>query len=255
MKDSALKAILDCGTRYRQEMLLPYWVPDELARDWRRAFDFFLGRACYQGRSDNVSYKVDVATREVLAASLYESPDWSDPDFMEFRALLEEHVGAGAGKAGKARDVEMILSALRFARALPDHNLVAYSLTRIDAGALGAHYIELQAARAPNGIVQVGPKIAAFYLRDLVSLYELDARVAPAEFAHLQPVDVWVRRLVARLALAEENAPEDVMREAIVGVCSQEGCSSLLFNQGLWYLGSHAFDLLLERLGVPAADV
>jgi len=46
-----------------------------------------------------------------------------------------------------------------------------------------------------------------------------------------------------------------VMREAIVGVCSQEGCSSLLFNQGLWYLGSHAFDLLLERLGVPAADV
>jgi hypothetical protein len=46
MKDSALKAILDCGTRYRREMLLPYWVPDELARDWRRAFDFFLGRAC-----------------------------------------------------------------------------------------------------------------------------------------------------------------------------------------------------------------
>ena len=34
MQDSALKAILDCGTRYRQELLLPFWVPDELTADW-----------------------------------------------------------------------------------------------------------------------------------------------------------------------------------------------------------------------------
>jgi len=238
VKDGALKAILDCGARYRREMLVPYWVPDELTANWSRAFDFFLGRACYQGRSDNVSEKVDLATRTVLAASLYKSPDWSDPDFREFRVLLEERVGAGAGKPGKGRDVEMVVSALRFARALPDHNLVAHSLARIDAGELGAHYVELQAARTLNGIIQVGPKIAAFYLRDLVSLYERDARIAPAEFALLQPVDVWVRRLVARLALAEEKAPEDVIRAAIVGVCSQDGCSPLLFNQGLWYLGN-----------------
>jgi len=68
VQDTALKAILACGTRYRQEMLLPNWIPDELTADWRRAFDFFLGRACYQGRSDNVSEKVEKATREVLAA-------------------------------------------------------------------------------------------------------------------------------------------------------------------------------------------
>jgi len=255
VEDSALKAILDCGTRYRQELLLSFWVPDELTADWHRAFDFFLGRACYQGRVDNVSVKVDLATREVLAASLYKSSDWSDPDFSEFRALLEEHVGAGAGKPGKARDVDMVVSGLRFARALPDHNLVAYSKGRVEAGELAAHYVELQASRSPNGIVQVGPKIAAFYLRDLVSLFALDASVAPAEFGLLQPVDVWVRRLVARLALAEENAPEEIVREAIVSLCRERTCSPVFFNQGLWYLGTHAFDLLLERLGVPTADV
>jgi hypothetical protein len=251
--DKALEGILDCGRRYRTTMLLPYWIPEKLACDWRPAFDFFLGHACYQGRRDDVSQKVDDATREVLAASLYAAPDWSDPQFTEFRSLLEERVGAGVGKAGKARDVEMVISALRFVTQLPDHNLVAYSIGQLRAGELAAHYVDLQAARSPDGIVQVGPKIAAFYLRDLVSLFALDGCVTAEEFGLLQPVDVWVRRLVARLGLAAEAASEETIRASIIDVCNAHGYSPLLFNQGLWYLGTHALDLLLECLGVPPA--
>ncbi len=110
MHDKALIEILACGQRHGTTMLLPYWIPEQLTSDWRPAFDFFLGRACYQGRRDDVSQKVDDATREVLAASLYAAPDWSDPTFAKFRALLGERVGAGIGKAGKARDVEMVIS-------------------------------------------------------------------------------------------------------------------------------------------------
>jgi hypothetical protein len=249
--EKALEGILDCGQRYRTTMLLPYWIPEQLAADWCPAFDFFLGRACYQGRRDDVSQKVDDATREVLAASLYAAPDWSDPQFTAFRSLLEERVGTGVGKAGKARDIEMVISALRFAMQLPEHNLAAYSTRRVRAGELAMHYVELQAARSPRGIIQVGPKIAAFYLRDLVSLFALDGYVTAEDFALLQPVDVWVRRLVARLGLASEAAPEETIRASIVEVCDAHSCSPLLFNQGLWYLGTHALDLLLERLGLP----
>jgi len=253
MHEKALEGILDCGQRYRTTMLLPHWIPKQLASDWRLAFDFFLGRACYQGRRDDVSQKVDDATREVLAASLYAEPDWSNPQFTAFRSLLEEHVGAGVGKADKARDVEMVISALRFVTPLPEHNLVAYSTERLKAGELAAHYVELQAARSLHGIVQVGPKIAAFYLRDLISIFALDGCVTGEEFGLLQPVDVWVRRLVTRLGLADEAADEETIRASIIGVCDAHGCSPLLFNQGLWYLGTHALDLLLERLGLPPA--
>jgi hypothetical protein len=120
------------------------------------------------------------------------------------------------------------------------------------AGELAAHYDELQAATGSPGIIQVGPKIAAFYLRDLVSLFELDETVPLRELALLQPVDVWVRRLVGRLGLAKETASDEEIRDAIVGICAERNCSPLLFNQGLWYLGAHAFDLLLESIGVPA---
>lgn len=253
MHEQAIEGILDCGRRYRTTMLLPYWIPEEVARDWRPAFSFFLGRACYQGRRDAVSQKVDDATREALAATLYADPDWSDPQFSAFRALLDERVGSGLGKAGKARDAEMVISALRFAGQLPDHNLVAHSIARIKAGELAAHYVELQAARSPTGIIQVGPKIAAFYLRDLVSLFALDGCVTVEESGLLQPVDVWVRRLVARLGLAAEDAPEEAIRAAIIDVCDAHSCSPLLFNQGLWYLGTHSLELLLERLGLPPA--
>jgi hypothetical protein len=251
MQDSALDAILECGRRYRDELLLPRYVPNELVGDWRLAFDFFLDRACYQGRSDNVSEKVCVAAKAVLKSSLYAAPDWSDPGFADFRSLLEERVGSGAGKPGKGRDVEMILSALRFVREFDDHNLIVYSLARIRTGELASHYDEIQAARGPHGITQVGPKIAAFYLRDLASLFELDDVVPARELALLQPVDVWVRRLASRLGLADEKASDEKIRNAIVDLCTKNSSSTLLFNQGLWYLRAHAFDLLLERMGVP----
>jgi len=65
---------------------------------------------------------------------------------------------------------------------------------------------------------------------------------------------VVARRLASRLGLAAEGAPDELIRAALIDRCAAEGCSTLLFNQGLWYLGAHAFDLLLERLGLPAAE-
>ena len=251
-KQDWLPAILDCGRRYREENLYPYWSPEALLSDWRQGFSFFLGRACYQGRRDIVSDKVYAAAKDALEETIYASDDWLDPNFTHVAAVLGQAVGSEGGKAGKGRDAEMVLSALRFASRLPGHNRVAYSVERVRQGEIRAHYDEMRPERSANGIRQVGPKIAAFYLRDLVSLFDLDALVASRDQALLQPVDVWVRRVADRLGLAAEAAPDADIRAAILDLCEQHGCSPLLFNQGTWYLGYHSFDLLLEQMGAGA---
>jgi hypothetical protein len=162
--------------------------------------------------------------------------------------LLEK---IGRGKVGKARDVDMTVSALEYVGRLPENNIVSFSLAQIRAGAIEGHFKHLQRGLNSAGIVQVGPKVAAFYLRDLVSLYSLDACV-PQQFQFcLQPIDVWVRKLAHKTGIGGKVASDEPIREAIVDLCKTYGCSALQFNQGAWYAGYFAFDLLVELIAQP----
>src|SRR5829696_5190063 len=195
MNRAMTKAILAYGTRYRNELLLPGdWTRESLLEDWTRALRFFLSRAFYQGRSDAVSERVEEATLGVLTPAFSRTDshpgDW-DLDLL--RRNLREKVGKG--KIGKARDIEMVISTLLYVSRIPDSNFVAHSVRRIEAGEIGQHYDEIQRSQSEGGIVQVGPKIAAFYLRDVVSLFELEDKVSADFQFTLQPIDVWVRRV------------------------------------------------------------
>jgi hypothetical protein len=100
----------------------------------------------------------------------------------------------GRGHVGKKRDIEMVLSTLNFLHRIPERNIVAYSVAKIRSNQIEPHFRELQAAQSSSGIRQVGPKVAAVYLRDLVSLFRLEDQVQD-NFAEIcvQPIDVWVR--------------------------------------------------------------
>jgi len=250
-----VERILALGQRYREEMLLRYYSCETLLSDWWQALRFFFGRAFYQGRRNEVSEKVFGAAMEVL------DPICSARDGVQRRAEHEENgwrsvreqLGEriGKGKVGKARDIEMAISALEHVGRLPKCNIVASSVARIRASEIERDYKELQRRHSKTGIVQVGPKVAALYLRDVVSLYELEALV-PEEFQFcLQPVDVWVRRLAKKTGLVAEAASDAAIRDAIVSMCRSLGCSPVQFNQGAWYAGSFAFELLLEQLSRP----
>lgn len=245
MHHQLIASIASYGDKYRQEYLTEF-KPDHLAANWWTALDFFFGRACYQGRRDDVSALVQKEVTTVLEPR-FKNQDASKGFEIErtqkwdaIKTELEGHIGKG--KVGKARDVEMIVSTLDFIAGLPDLNIVKHSKERIERGQIDAHYGELQR------IVQVGPKVASFYLRDVVTLYGLEQSV-PARFAvQLQPIDVWVQRLVHKIGLVEPNASDTAIREAIVVECVQHGISPIQFNQGAWYIGSHAFDLMLDHL-------
>jgi len=142
----------------------------------------------------------------------------------------------------------MVLSTLNFIDRLPAHNIVSYSVERIRHGEIDEHYRELQRSQNKNGIIQIGPKIASFYLRDVVSLYHLEDKI-PDEFAiYLQPVDVWIRKLARKTGIVSDRASDQEIQKAIVALCKEYGHSPLQFNQGAWYVGYSEFDLLLEIL-------
>jgi hypothetical protein len=94
----------------------------------------------------------------------------------------------------------------------------------------------------------VGPKIAAFYLRDVVSLFELEDNVSEGFQFTLQPVDVWVRRVAFNIGIVPKGTSHRDVSRAIIDLCKSEDCSPLQFNQGAWYAGAHAFALLMEKL-------
>lgn len=245
MNEKLVYAILSYGDRYKEEYLLKY-SNDELLRNWLEALKFFFGRAFYQGRRDDVSGKVqDAAIGVIEHNSSIVNGNLEDNDLDILKKELQEKIGKG--KIGKARDVEMVISALQYVRRLPNLNIVAHSIQRIDACEISKHYQELQKSLNKTGIVQVGPKIASFYLRDVVSLFQLENLVSYDFQFCLQPVDVWVRRL-AKIGIVQNNATDEEIQKAIVKLCNELHCSPLKFNQGAWYAGYHSFDLLLENL-------
>jgi hypothetical protein len=161
---------------------------------------------------------------------------------IEGNAVLDGLIGHGVGKR---RDRLMVLDALRFIRSLPNWNIVIHSLDQIRAGNLRRHYEELQQ------IVQVGPETAAFYLRDLCTLFGVDLKGDDSLVT--QPIDTWVTRIAEHLGVTGSGEQDDVVRKRIVEACAIAGVSSSEFNAGAWYLGTHSFALALDGMERRAA--
>lgn len=217
-----------------------------------RALEFFFSRVCFQGRRDDLSARVFYAAMEVL------NSEFGDEDFRAryltnaaqnwVSVMRELEVKIGKGKVGKAGDIKMITSTLAFIGRLPDLNVVSYSLRELRSGRVEQHYRELQGSQSANGIYQVGPKVAALYLRDLVSLYSLEDQIPDESAFCLQPVDVWVRKVAKRVGLSSELDDHQIQIE-MARLCRRNAISPLRFNQGAWYVGYNSFDILLSVLG------
>src|SRR5689334_14537321 len=117
MNKKLLDAIVANGDEYCRRHLSKY-ATSLLQKNWWDAFDFFLSRACFQGRRDAVSILVYNSAVNVLAPlfstqeaennfSRHANDKWKDLSHQ-----LSNRIGKG--KIGKARDVEMIVSALSY---------------------------------------------------------------------------------------------------------------------------------------------
>jgi hypothetical protein len=262
----ALRRIAAYGACFREELLRYIRdgenarhevVPARLASDWWEATQFFFSHACYQGRRDQVSDKVYDAVIGVLRNEYggtdrdakfeaHRDTGWTAIDYALRKVV-------GKGYIGKSGDVRMVLSYLRYISRLPDKNIVREAVDQIARENIEPYYRALQASKSPDGITQVGDKVAAFYLRDVVSLFDLESYVGGRLGLCVQPVDVWVRRVCKQLSLVDPKIPEEKLsdeeiRSAIISACEAAAISPLSFNQGAWFMGSNAFRLLLEQI-------
>jgi len=250
MNGNLVRAIAEYADWYCRDNLGQ--APRTLETDWWQAFNFFLGRACYQGRTDVQSDRVYERAREVLEPLFldarrdlnYESQ--KGDNWTEINTQLRERIGKG--KVGKARDVEMIVSALQFIGALPNKNIVAYSVGEIRGGRLQLHYKQLQRSEETTGIRQVGPKVAALYLRDVASLFQLANSVDDSSAFCLQPVDTWVQQIAEKLKIVDKDADKQTTQRAIVKWCHEQRIPPIRFNLGAWYMGYCSLKLLLDLL-------
>jgi hypothetical protein len=251
MNKKLLDAIVANGDAYCLRHLSQFNART-LETNWWQAFDFFLSRACNQGRRDEMSKRVYESVYQVLSPLFaadqsgknYEAQN--DAKWQLVSADLNKRIGKG--KVGKARDVEMVISALSYVGRLKERNIVGYSVAQIRGKKLRQHYLELQPRNGNTGITQVGPKIAAFYLRDIVSIFQLTDCVASEDAFCLQAVDTWVQKVAEKLEIVEKDADTETVQQAIVSVCEKNGISPLRFNQGAWFTGYHAFELVLDLL-------
>lgn len=253
--EQQLKTLEKFGERYEREHLNGIDV-DSMRADWFCALGFFLDHIYFQGRRGTLSEqfkKEAMSTLEAVFGSDQETrtskfreainvgiiptdcqwKTWTDnPLFLDLRRR----------KAGKRRDIEMVLDSLRFLTSCRDfnYNIVTYSISEVESGRIGDLYRRL------DGIRQVGQKVASFYLRDLITCYHL--KVSEDDYSLVQPLDTWVLKVATALGVCGDRDDSTIAIEKILQVCKQFGVDPKRFNSGAWYLGAYSFKIVIERL-------
>ncbi len=253
--EKTLKTLEAFGNRYIQTHL-GHWVKrsDVMKRDWFAALDFFLSRVYYQGRRDKLSDVYYEAAQAALlkyfgkkAATRDRKYNiaWSkgfiphDPDW-ERLARKDNPLWKGlvANKAGKERDMEMVMDILRFIQGCPVKNIVFYSLSEIAKGKMVELYDEL------DSIWQVGEKVASFYLRDLAFIYDL--KLSSKAFITIQPIDTWVKQVTFQIGLCSKRDSHRTIVSKLLKACEKAKVDPKKVNAGAWYIGANSFKLLLD---------
>jgi len=246
MKVETIKKIINYGDRYIEEHLTGIFDTDLMLKNWWEGLQFFLSRSFYQGRRDTISMRVEEKAMNTLKKFIADNENnpivlLNENNFLDIKNALKEVIGKG--KIGRGRDIEMIISILKFVSDLEEKNIVNYSISKIKKGEVKEHFYELQK------IISIGPKITSFYLRDLICMYSLDKDMSKEDLIFLQPIDTWVRKVAFKIGIIDNiNEQDQSVREKIVKACLDLGVSTIKFNQGAWFLGYNSFDIILENL-------
>lgn len=252
-----LKLIESFGDRYIKEHIETLQKrQNDFKSDWFQALDFFLSHVYYQGRNDDLSWRYYDAAKKALLT--YFGKDtitqlknynnaWDnniiphDPDrkiwLKANNDLLEE---LKREKAGKGRDIEMVIDTLRFIHGCPSYNIVLYSIEEIKQGRIKKLYSEI------DNIWQVGQKTASFYLRDLIFCYDL--KLETDDYFTIQPIDTWVKQVAIAIGISSEKDSNESIAASFLKACTKENADPKKVNAGAWYLGANAFNILLDNI-------
>jgi predicted house-cleaning noncanonical NTP pyrophosphatase (MazG superfamily) len=239
MNDKKLKVIAEFGRKYQNIYLYNQKKKEDLQNllknDWLEALKFFFSRSFMRGRRDEISVAFLNKAIKVLddfnlkdnLAKFNQDENWRET---LQNKLQEEGVN-------NRYDRGMLLTTIEFILKLDNYNLINYSLQTIEKHGIEKIYSEL------DNLTAVGDKIASFFLRDLVCIFDLKLQNNKQIF--LQPI---AQKSDIDKAISGNKNSLNIVREAIIKVCDDAKISSIEFNQGAWYIGFHSFEIMLENL-------
>lgn len=210
---------------------------------------FFLKRMFASARREELSAQYREVTETVLTDDEGHIRDcWERTDGGSTADELKE-VLATEG-VGNQHDRQMVVEILDFRGTLDRTTIHEYIRAAIRENTIDEAY------NALTDIHNVGPKKATLYLRDTATLLlgeemetdQFDEHIEDDQYHYLVPIDTWVFQVGDNLGLFSTDGPQwNTNSKKIVEACDEE-VSPLKFDQGAWYLGNNAFDILIENL-------
>lgn len=207
---------------------------------WKDALAEFLENYAFerQGKPPQFPIKAAEAVREYkcdIPENNFESEMWKK--FCEKIGASATGNGANAKNnplapsSGNKKSIVSLIQSL----SKNDYNIVRWAKEGIENGDISDIYYELQSVRG------LGPKITAFFLRDVVSAFEIKENdLEPAKY--LQPIDIWTRRGAEALSYANERHEslknDTEFASIIVDASYKAGVSPSLVNAGIWIFGA-----------------
>ena len=236
MNKELLRGIESFGYIFKQEYRSE-WDKDKLLNDWKYSLKFFFGQSFMRGRKDSLSIRFRDKTIEVLEKTFFENLNYP------IEKLDIELKKAGVNNEG---DRKMVLDTIRFIKQLQDYNITTYIIKKLKED-------EQQAYGDLDNISHVGDKIATLYLREICWMFD----IKPKDYMLIFPVDRWVKQIINRLKILDNKqlSPTDLkkikeseIKKKAIDICIKNEINPLKFNAGIWYIGTHSLEILLDNL-------
>lgn len=143
-------------------------------------------------------------------------------------------------------DIMMVLDVLKFISSEDKKNIYKYLRNTIANSDVESAFKELTGMRA------ISDKIATFIIRD-IGLMNSEIKIADEYYKRAFPVDTWVIKIAYKLGCSSKDIKE--IKTYFIDKCKESDIDPLKFAAGLWYLGFHSLDILVENcLGAIEID-
>jgi len=138
---------------------------------------------------------------------------------------------------GNDADIMMVLHVLKFISDDDKKNIYNYLRNTIANSEVKSAYKELIGMRA------ISDKIATFIIRD-IGLMNSEIKIGDEDYKLAFPVDTWVIKIAHKLGCSSEHIEE--IKTYFIEKCKESDIEPLKVAAGLWFLGFHSLDILLE---------
>lgn len=236
MNKELLKKIESFGDVFKKEYR-SQWRKEELVNDWKLSLKFFFDHSFMRGRKDSLSIRFKDKSIEVLEKTLFKDQNFS------FDNLKEELKQNGVNNEA---DRLMVLDTLKFIKNLKDYNITNYVVKRLKEN-------EQEIYEELKGIRFIGDKIATLYLREICWMFDIKIKNPMLIF----PIDTWVKQIINKLKILDDKIwslselkkiKDSKVKEKAIEVCLQNSIDPIKFNAGVWYIGTHSLEILLNNL-------